>query len=75
MSLFRMDPGPCPICDAPHTICTAPHPESMTTTMLPNRDAAAAAKRAADAPAPPPVEFTSATYRRALHGRGKGTSK
>jgi len=49
----------------------------MTTTLLPNRDAAAAAAAAVSAPPAPalrPNEFTTSTYRRALH-RGKGTSK
>ena len=75
MSLFRMDPGPCPVCDAPHTTCTA-HGEPPMTVLLSQRDAAVRARTASpncDAPAPPPREFTSATYRRATHGRLKGT--
>lgn len=67
-SLFRMDPGPCPVCDAPHTTCTAPM--TVTSQLLPMRDAAAVAKTPPPAaPALAPNEFTSATYRRALHGR------
>lgn len=77
MSLFRMDPGPCPVDDAPHTTCTATAP--METVMLPNRDAAVAARRAAAVsttppPSAPPLkegEFTTATYRRAVHGKDR----
>lgn len=65
MSLFRQDPGPCPICGAPHTACTTDNVAAMTTLQLPCRDAAAAAQ-----PAPTP-EFTTATYRRAVHGKDR----
>jgi len=51
----------------------------MQTTMLPMRDASLAARApvvspAAAPPAPVPREFTTDSYRRALHGR-KGTTR
>lgn len=72
---LRQDPGPCPICGAPHTTCTGPTGDDLAIPQLPQRDAAAAAA------APPlvaervqatlpPGQFTSGTYR----GRKKGTS-
>ena len=69
--LFR-DPGPCPVDDAPHTGCTAPH-APIVVTLLPQRDAAvAAALAAAGSTTPvndamqatlPPGQFTTAHYR------------
>lgn len=72
MSLFRMDPGPCPVCGAPHTTCTAPSEASMHTSLLPCRDAAAvAAAPPPSAPALQAGEFTTSTYRRAVHGKDR----
>lgn len=39
MSLFRQDPGPCPVCGAAHSACTAT-PGSTAVVQLPARDAA-----------------------------------
>lgn len=69
---WRHDPGPCPVDDTPHTACT---PESVAKQKLtvPVRrprtlDASlAAAARQLTPPAQEVVEFTTATYRRALH--------
>lgn len=65
----RPDPGPCPICGAPHCSCRSSEPLTQIV-QLPMRDAAAAAV----APAPleceriqaelPPGHFTTGTYRR-----------
>ena len=40
MSLFRMEPAPCPVCGAAHTACTA-DPGPITVAQLPARDALA----------------------------------
>jgi hypothetical protein len=78
MGLYhRRDPGPCPVCDAPHTICTAPGPALLAIPQLPARDAAALEEPplvgGVDAPplvaeivqtTLPPGQFTSGTYRR-----------
>jgi hypothetical protein len=69
---FKRDPGPCPVCQAPHTICTAPGPPDVIVAQLPARDAISAAPRlvgAVDAPealpaALPPNAFSTGTYRR-----------
>lgn len=81
---FGHDPGPCPVDDAAHTTCTAPAggPVVVGDTMVVNRVIIATGTRpAADivnhrggqppaAPAaPPPVTFTTKSYRRSLHGK------
>lgn len=69
MALFRMDPGPCIICGAPHTTCTG-DAGPYVIQQTPMRDAIVAAQTAAQpttpAPAATPV-FSTASYRRALH--------
>jgi hypothetical protein len=68
LSWFRLgDPGPCPICDAPHTTCCTPHTSgSITVPLLPARksDETAAPSttggRAAETETP---SQTTATYR------------
>jgi hypothetical protein len=72
------DPGPCPVDDTPHTACT---PESVGTVtaavrrprVLDRLLAAATVRDVAPsaAVATPSAEFTTKTYRRAIHGRGK----
>jgi len=73
------DPGPCPVDDAPHTTCTSADyhgQRQIVIVQLPARDA----QLARPAMTLPPVvtlqpeEFTTATYRRAVHGK-KGTSR
>jgi hypothetical protein len=54
--MFREDPGPCPICGAAHTACSADS-GPIAIPQLPARDAHA------EEPPPEPVEFTTATYR------------
>jgi hypothetical protein len=72
VSRFRRDPGPCPICGAPHCACGGGDP--IEVVQLPQRDAAAAAADSAPPAAPtlvaeqvqatlPPGHFTSGTYR------------
>ena len=61
------DPGPCPVCDAPHTGCTATT-GAIAIPQLPERDASAAAVlpplQAEIVQATlPPDEFTTGTYR------------
>jgi len=73
---FRTDPGPCPVCGAAHSACTAPNTDSLAVPQLPARDAAMAASRAAALSTHPPTapasaldeadaadSFTTATYR------------
>jgi hypothetical protein len=78
---MRPIPPPCPVDDAPHTTCTSPDyvPSApIVIVQLPCRDAGiAAATSTADAPlvpeSPPAgTSFTTATYRRAVHGRKDG---
>jgi len=71
---MRTIPPPCPVDDAPHTTCTSPDYVPIVIVQLPCRDAGIAA--AADVPAAGQVaeaasatSFTTATYRRAVHGR------
>lgn len=65
----RLDPGPCPICGAPHTACTADSGGGVIAIpQLPARDAAAppvAPPLVADRVQStlPPGEFTTGTYR------------
>jgi hypothetical protein len=71
MSRFRVDPGDCPICGAPHCACSD---GPIAVVQLPQRDAGAAAAEGAGATTPPlvadvvqatlpPGQFTSGTYR------------
>jgi hypothetical protein len=68
--MWRHDPGPCPICGAPHTACTADS-GAVVVAQMPARDAQVARTRALAAPsavpcdpvAPAPETFTTATYR------------
>jgi len=72
------DPGPCPVDDAPHTTCTSPdyhgEPSSIVITQLPCRDAQLVRPAMSLPPEVTlqPGEFTPKTYRRAVHGRGRG---
>jgi hypothetical protein len=34
----KVDPGPCPVDDAPHTTCVAPATDPLTIVQLPMRD-------------------------------------
>lgn len=69
----RFDPGPCPVDDAPHTTCVAPAP--VTTLLQPSQQVTVAVQRPGwMREAPPPdrtvtAPFTTATYKRSLHGR------
>jgi hypothetical protein len=72
----RRDPGPCPVCQAPHTICTAPGPTVLLVPQLPARDGNVVEPPLVGAlPAPPlvaellqptlaPDEVTTGTYHR-----------
>ena len=67
-SLWRRDPGPCPICGAPHTACTTDTAHSLIVPQLPARDASAPAVvaplRAETLQATLPAgQFTTGTYR------------
>jgi len=57
------DPGPCPICDAPHTTCTADVP-SLTGNAVASLPALPAPARVAPVSLAPlaPGEFSTATY-------------
>jgi hypothetical protein len=63
----KFDPGPCPVDDAPHTTCTSPG----YTGVLRSTDVDV---EPFTVPTDPPRihlragEFTTATYRRAIHG-------
>lgn len=66
MNRWRHDPGPCPICGAPHTGCTADG-GPIVVVQLPATVAAAERARVAAAivqeATEPPPEFNVATYR------------
>lgn len=71
---MRTIPPPCPVDDAPHTTCTSSDYVPIVIVQLPCRDAGIAA--ATPVPEAGPVaeaaaatSFTTATYRRAVHGR------
>ena len=76
MILWLGDPGPCPVCGAPHTTCTA-YTGPIVVAQLPLRDAAASAPSPVSPPlmaeriqaALPPGQFTTGTYRRQKRGR------
>jgi hypothetical protein len=74
MSLLG-DPGRCPICDAPHTTCTAPQApktKGIVVQVVPERtptsDAPLLVAERVQATLPP-GHFTTATYRRPKKGR------
>ena len=58
--MFRIDPGPCPICDTPHCACT-PVGALDSVVILGQRDAMVAAQAVSIDTAPqtvePPVEL------------------
>lgn len=66
--MVRFDPGPCPICGAAHTACTADR-GPIVVSQLPARDALAATAQSVEPPAELVPEgsdedtFTTATYR------------
>jgi len=62
--LWRQDPGPCPICGAAHTACTAVGPAGITIDQLPARTELQALDPPLVVPEVPPVEFSTATYDR-----------
>jgi hypothetical protein len=64
MSLWRSDPGECPICGAAHHGCTGDDP--LEVVQMPAKDAAAAREKALNdaVQATPPGQFTTGTYRR-----------
>lgn len=64
MAIAKADPGPCPICGAAHTACTASS-GPITSVMTPARDAAPAAPLEAERVQAtlPPGSFTTGTYR------------
>lgn len=73
MGLWFGDPGPCPVCDAPHTTCkpvgdTGPR----HITQLPNRDREVRASRPTPPPraAPAAVPILSMRERRKQRQRG-----
>ena len=61
MDFWKDDPGPCPVDDAPHTTCTSPDSPHAIVVRT-------GAHQTCSMPLPPPRVFTTATYRRALHG-------
>lgn len=70
------DPGPCPVDDAPHTTCTSAdyrgQQQPIVIQQLPMRDASLARPAISLPPVTlQPGEFTTATYRRATHGRSR----
>jgi len=56
MNPFRQDPGPCPICGAAHSACTAGGGRPITVRQLPERDARAAREA-------PPAPVSTKDYR------------
>jgi hypothetical protein len=80
--MFRMDPGACPICGAPHTACTADRNRAITMAPFPARDALPPRRHlAVERLDEPPAElevvvvptdadesFTTGTYDRSKHG-------
>lgn len=67
---FRVDPGPCIICGAPHTSCVHDDGGVIAIPQLPNRDAMTEAVELSPlelAGGLPEGEFSTATYR----GRGR----
>lgn len=78
--MFRIDPGPCPICGTPHAACSASD-GPIVVRQLPLRDGAAPTTIVVEAPAAPrleadkvqetlpPGQHTSGTYRGRRAGR------
>jgi len=59
-----VDPGPCPICGAPHSCCVELPSGAIAIDQLPASSAHAAALRATAVQAAlPPGEVTTGTYR------------
>lgn len=54
MTLFYGDPGPCPVCDAPHHTCTG-HGPAVRGPVLIEQLPASAALRLRTVPVPVPV--------------------
>jgi hypothetical protein len=73
--MWKHDPGPCPVDDAPHTTCVSPD-YALQQVMLPARDGAAAPRSVKVIGDPEgaraPGTFTTGTYRRHLHGPRRG---
>jgi hypothetical protein len=71
------DPGPCPVDDAPHTTCTSPDYTGASAPIvipqMPCRDALPRPAMTLPPVTLQPGEFTTATYRRAAHGRKRGS--
>lgn len=66
------DPGPCPVDDAPHTTCTSPGYVGEGVIVAVRRPLVLDCVRTAPTPEPPPpVTFSTKTYRRAQHGPGR----
>lgn len=64
----HLEPGPCPVDDAPHTTCTSPDyvPGALTIVVQRPRSLPPVPVIVEETPVAP-VTFTSATYVRALH--------
>ena len=71
----HLDPGPCPVDDAPHTTCTSPDyvpgTPLVTITIRRPRSLPPPVPVVVDTPVAP-VTFTSAEYARAVHRPKKG---
>lgn len=67
LSLFKPDPGPCPVDDAPHTTCTSPDygTAPLVAVVLPARDGLRTPRSAQTRGALPHGLITTATYTRA----------
>jgi len=66
--MYKPDPGPCPVDDAPHTTCVAPEPApaaapAITAVLLPARDGVVAPRRVTVLGSTPGA-FSTRTYRR-----------
>lgn len=62
------DPGPCPVCDTPHTACVPPgYTGPAYITHLPNRDRV----RRVTAPQPPPTAAPTAVPVTSMRERRK----
>jgi hypothetical protein len=63
----RGDPGPCPICGAPHTTCVGP-----TTLDDGSGHLTIPPRVVGPIPTPPPVDFNVRDYSQVKHGRKPG---